>query len=207
MVHSGCRDQRRFFLATGRERLVDGRADRDEAVLRLRADALERDDDARAELRLRALLVRVLLARAVLLREAVDRPRFADTERVEALARDELRQTARRDAALRRAPDFLANARPRLTALQPTERYRTSGAGFQPVAKSARNSGSPSTVTATDGAVTAHAEASARSARTSEITRSGRRARDSKTRLVSSTTNMSRSGSIQIDVPENPVWP
>ena len=55
--------------------------------------------------------------------------------------------------------------------------------------------------------VTARAAASARSARTSVITFAGRRARAACTRFVSSTTNISRSGSIQSDVPVKPVWP
>ena len=48
---------------------------------------------------------------------------------------------------------------------------------------------------------TARSAASARSARTSEMTRAGCRAREAWTRFVRSTTNMSRSGSIQMDVP------
>ena len=48
---------------------------------------------------------------------------------------------------------------------------------------------------------TATSAASARSARTSEMTLAGWRAREAWTRFVSSTTNMSRSGSIQIEVP------
>ena len=55
--------------------------------------------------------------------------------------------------------------------------------------------------------VTASAAASARSARTSLMTFAGRRALAAWTRLVRSTTNMSRSGSIQSDVPVKPVWP
>ena len=55
--------------------------------------------------------------------------------------------------------------------------------------------------------VTASAAASARSARTSLITFAGRRARAACTRFVSSTTNISRSGSIQSDVPVKPVCP
>ena len=55
--------------------------------------------------------------------------------------------------------------------------------------------------------VTASAAASARSARTSLITLAGRRARAACTRFVSSTTNISRSGSIQSEVPVKPVWP
>ena len=49
--------------------------------------------------------------------------------------------------------------------------------------------------------ITAAAAASARSARTSEMTLAGRRARAAWTRFVRSSTNICRSGSIQIDVP------
>ena len=47
----------------------------------------------------------------------------------------------------------------------------------------------------------------ARSARTSLITFAGRRARAACTRFVSRTTNISRSGSIQSEVPVKPVCP
>lgn len=96
------------------------------AVLRFRADALVRVL-ARADVRLRALaeLVRELaeLRRLAVPRVlAVLRLRPDDTERVDTLAFVLLRQLARRArAVLRRAPDFRANARPRLTP-QPTER-------------------------------------------------------------------------------------
>lgn len=71
---------------------------------------------------------------------------------------------------------------------------------FQPLALSARKD--DGIATASSGlSVTAAAAASARSARTSEMTFDGRRALAACTRLVSSTTNMSRSGSIQSEVP------
>jgi len=71
---------------------------------------------------------------------------------------------------------------------------------FQPTALSARN------VVGIDRifsglSITAAAAASARSARTSEMTLAGRRARAAWTRFVRSSTNICRSGSIQIDVP------
>lgn len=78
-------------------------------------------------------------------------------------------------------------------------------ARFQPSARSARNDAGMAricSVSSTDSAA-----ASARSARTSAITLAGRRARAACTRLVRRTTNISRSGSIHIDVPVKPVWP
>lgn len=96
------------------------------AVLRFRTDALGRVL-ARADVRLRALaeLVRELAVFrrfAVLRVLAVLRLRLDDTVRVDTLAFELLRQLAlRARAVLRRAPDFRANARPRLTP-QPTER-------------------------------------------------------------------------------------
>jgi hypothetical protein len=74
------------------------------------------------------------------------------------------------------------------------------GAVFQPLALSARNVAGIATASV-GSSVTAAEAASARSARTSEITFAGRRAFAECTRLVSSTTNMSRLGSIQSDVP------
>ena len=85
-----------------------------------------------------------------------------------------------------------------LRALRALRRVRRT-AGFQPSARSARNdAGMVSTwsMSSIDNAA-----ASARSARTSAITFAGRRARAACTRLVSSTTNIWRSGSIQSDVP------
>jgi len=75
---------------------------------------------------------------------------------------------------------------------------------FQPTALSARNVRGIE-MTLSGLSTTAAAAASARSARTSEMTFAGRRARAACTRFVSSNTNISRSGSIQIDVPVKPV--
>src|ERR1035437_4580140 len=82
----------------------------------------------------------------------------------------------------------------------------TRTARFQPTARSARNETGIS-ATARVASVTARAAASARSARTSAMTFAAPFARASCTRFVSRITNISRSGSIQIDVPVNPVWP
>src|ERR1035437_30938 len=75
---------------------------------------------------------------------------------------------------------------------------------FHPTARSARNDAGIS-ATARFSSVTARAAASARSARTSAITLDGRRALAAWTRFVSRMTNMSRSGSIHIEVPVKPV--
>ena len=71
---------------------------------------------------------------------------------------------------------------------------------FQPAALSARKVVGIE-MTLSGLSITEAATASARSARTSEITLAGRRARAAWTRLVSSRTNVCRSGSIQMDVP------
>ena len=71
---------------------------------------------------------------------------------------------------------------------------------FQPAALSARNVRGMA-ITFSGLSTTDATAASARSARTSEITLAGRRARAAWTRFVSSRTNICRSGSIQIDVP------
>ena len=86
------------------------------------------------------------------------------------------------------------------------ERERVYSGRFHPTARSARNDRGMSRMPRFES-VTARAAASARSARTSLITFAGRRARAACTRFVSSTTNISRSGSIQSDVPVKPVWP
>jgi len=86
------------------------------------------------------------------------------------------------------------------------ERERVATGRFQPTARSARNDAGMLRMPSSES-VTASAAASARSARTSLITFAGRRAFAACTRLVSSTTNISRSGSIQSEVPVNPVWP
>ena len=86
------------------------------------------------------------------------------------------------------------------------ERERVYTGRFQPTARSARNDAGMLRMPVCES-VTASAAASARSARTSLITFAGRRAFAACTRLVSSTTNISRSGSIQSDVPVKPVWP
>jgi hypothetical protein len=75
---------------------------------------------------------------------------------------------------------------------------------FQPTALSARKVRGIETMLS-GLSIIAAAAASARSARTSAITFAGRRARAACTRFVSRSTNISRSGSIQIDVPVNPV--
>ena len=77
---------------------------------------------------------------------------------------------------------------------------------FQPAALSARKVRGMA-ITLSGLSTTEATAASARSARTSEITLAGRRARAAWTRFVSSSTNICRSGSIQIDVPVYPVWP
>jgi hypothetical protein len=71
---------------------------------------------------------------------------------------------------------------------------------FQPTALSARNVCGIE-ITLSGLSTTEATAASARSARTSEMTLAGRRARAAWTRFVSSSTNICRSGSIQIDVP------
>ena len=71
---------------------------------------------------------------------------------------------------------------------------------FQPVALSARNVRGMA-MTLSGLSTTDATAASARSARTSDITLAGRRARAAWTRFVSRSTNICRSGSIQIDVP------
>ena len=77
---------------------------------------------------------------------------------------------------------------------------RRGAAVFQPLALSALNDAGMAM--ARDGSsVTEAAAASAKSARTSEMTFDGRRAFAACTRFVSSTTNISRFGSIQRDVP------
>lgn len=86
------------------------------------------------------------------------------------------------------------------------ERERVDSGRFQPTARSARNDLGMLRMPRFES-VTARAAASARSARTSLITFAGRRARAACTRFVSRTTNISRSGSIQSDVPVKPVWP
>jgi hypothetical protein len=81
------------------------------------------------------------------------------------------------------------------------ERDRATRVGrFQPTALSARNVRGIERMFS-GLSITAAAAASARSARTSEITFAGRRARAAWTRFVSRRTNIWRSGSIQIDVP------
>ena len=75
---------------------------------------------------------------------------------------------------------------------------------FQPTALSARNVCGIE-ITLSGLSTTDATAASARSARTSEITLAGRRARAAWTRFVSSRTNICRSGSIQIEVPVEPV--
>ena len=86
------------------------------------------------------------------------------------------------------------------------ERERVYTGRFQPTARSARNDAGMLRMPACES-VTASAAASARSARTSLITFAGRRAFAAWTRFVNSTTNISRSGSIQSEVPVKPVWP
>jgi hypothetical protein len=86
------------------------------------------------------------------------------------------------------------------------ERERVYSGRFQPTARSARNDRGMLSIPSSES-VTARAAASARSARTSLITFAGRRARAACTRFVSSTTNISRSGSIQSEVPVKPVCP
>ena len=71
---------------------------------------------------------------------------------------------------------------------------------FQPVALSARNVRGMA-MTLSGLSTTDATAASARSARTSDITLAGRRARAAWTRFVSRSTNICRSGSIQIEVP------
>src|SRR3954469_20513905 len=114
------------------------------------------------------------------------------------------------EVALRALALLLARARARAAAARLARdafaRETFTSGLFHPTARSARNdlgmsSGPPRM------SVTASAAASARSARTSLITLAGRRARAACTRFVSSTTNMSRSGSIQSDVPVKPVCP
>jgi len=70
---------------------------------------------------------------------------------------------------------------------------------FHPSARSARKEAGMFRIWSESS--TESAAASARSARTSAITFDGRRARAAWTRLVSRTTNICRSGSIQIEVP------
>ena len=77
---------------------------------------------------------------------------------------------------------------------------------FQSTARSARNDAGIA-ATARFSSVTARAAASLRSWRTSAITLAGRLALAACTRFVSRITNISRSGSIQSEVPVNPVWP
>jgi hypothetical protein len=86
------------------------------------------------------------------------------------------------------------------------ERERVYSGRFHPTARSARNDRGMLSIPCSES-VTARAAASARSARTSLITFAGRRARAACTRFVSSTTNISRSGSIQSEVPVKPVCP
>ena len=84
--------------------------------------------------------------------------------------------------------------------VRPRDLRATRTGRFQPVALSARNVRGIEMMLS-GLSTTAAATASARSARTSEITFAGRRARAACTRFVSSRTNVWRSGSIQIDVP------
>jgi hypothetical protein len=101
---------------------------------------------------------------------------------------------------LARARLDLADAFPRFTAAQRTGLIDL----FHPISRSARNLSGMSRIPPSTTASTA---ASDRSARTSAMTFPGCAARAAWTRLVSSTTNISRSGSIHIDVPVNQVWP
>ena len=79
-------------------------------------------------------------------------------------------------------------------------RLRVASTLFHPTMRSARKLAGM--VSGPSGAsITASAAASVRSLRTSLITFAGRRALAACTRLVSRITNISRSGSIQIDVP------
>src|SRR5512140_561984 len=79
-------------------------------------------------------------------------------------------------------------------------RDRVCSRRFQPFLASERNDAGIAMV-CEGSSVTATAAASVRSARTSAITLAGWRARAACTRLVSRITNISRSGSIQRDVP------
>ena len=82
--------------------------------------------------------------------------------------------------------------------------HRT-GLGFvHPSSVSARNATGIAR-TGVGPSITARTAASERSERTSAMIFAGRCAFAACTRFVSSTTNISRSGSIQIDVPVNPV--
>ena len=90
---------------------------------------------------------------------------------------------------LLRAEDLLRDDLPRVTS-----------ARFQPIASSARKAAGIAR-TPVGPSRTASTAASARSARTSEITLAGRLARAACTRFVRRITNISRSGSIQMDVP------
>jgi hypothetical protein len=177
--HNTCNYRRIFF--TGPRRLTVARDDERALLARRLLAVAPRRDEALLRDELRALL----RDRADVDRDALARVCLPLTLRLEALPRVPLLRhdaETRRDLELppRRAAERRASARPRLTLHGERDtRYTGVGSGFQPVATSARNSGSLSKSTRTSGEVTAHADASARSARTSEMTRSGRRARDS----------------------------